>query len=163
MSESVDSKPIDRWLPWLIFPFFLVVFIANGIMVYVGATTWTGLESKHYYIKGLDYNDTLKAEERQKALGWTAALSVDRKSENGVQLDFALLDRRSLAIAGADVTVRLFRPTSEGHDVDIRMKDYGRGHYVADVELPLRGQWDVRVVAKHPAGDFRLTRRIVVP
>jgi nitrogen fixation protein FixH len=162
MSDHVESKPIDRWLPWLIFPFFLVVFIANGIMVYVGATTWTGLESKHYYIKGLDYNDTLKAEERQKALGWTAALSVDRKSENGVRLDFSLLDRRSLAIAGADVSVRLFRPTSEGHDVDIRMKDYGRGHYVADVQLPLRGQWDVRVVAKHPAGDFRLTRRIVV-
>jgi nitrogen fixation protein FixH len=162
MSEPVDSKPIDRWLPWLIFPFFLVVFIANGIMVYVGATTWTGLESKHYYIKGLDYNETLKAEERQKALGWEAALSADRKSENSVRLDFSLQDRRHLAIGGADVTARIVRPTSEGHDMDIRMKDYGRGHYVADVELPLRGQWDVRVVAKHPSGDFRLTRRIVV-
>jgi nitrogen fixation protein FixH len=162
MSDHVDSKPIDRWLPWLIVPFFLVVFIANGIMVYVGATTWTGLETKQYYIKGLDYNETLKAEERQKALGWTAALAVDRKPANGLRLDFSLLDRQNLAIAGADVTVRLVRPTSEGHDVEVRMDDFGRGHYIGTVDLPLRGQWDVRVVAKHPAGDFRLTRRIVV-
>ena len=162
MSDHVESKPIDRWLPWLIVPFFLVVFIANGIMVYVGATTWTGLETKQYYLKGLDYNETLQAEERQKALGWTGALSVAGKSENGVRLDFSLQDHGHRALAGAKVSARFVRPTSEGHDMEVAMKDYGKGHYVADVQLPLRGQWDVRVVAKHPAGDFRLTRRIVV-
>ena len=127
MTDHAESKPIDRWLPWLIVPFFLVVFIANGIMVYVGATTWTGLETKQYYIKGLDYNETLQEEARQKALGWTAGLSVEPKERNTVRLDFSLLDRRNLAIAGADVSARLVRPTSEGHDVEIHMDDFGSG------------------------------------
>jgi nitrogen fixation protein FixH len=162
MSDPVEGKPIDRWLPWLFVLFFVVVFAVNGVMVYVGATSWTGLETKHYYLKGIDYNETLDAVEHQKEMGWTADLSVDRKSENAVRLDFALQDRRHLAVGGADVTARLVRPTSEGHDMDVRLDDYGRGHYVADVVLPLRGQWDVRVVAKHPSGDFHLTRRIVV-
>jgi nitrogen fixation protein FixH len=131
-------------------------------MVYVGATSWTGLATKQYYLKGLDYNETLDAVAQQKEMGWTADLSVDRRSENATRLDFALQDDRDTAVAGADVIARLVRPTTEGHDIDVRLQDYGRGHYVADVVFPLRGQWDVRVVAKHPSGDFRLTRRIVV-
>jgi len=162
MSDPVDSKPIDRWLPWLFVLFFLVVFAVNGIMVYVGATTWTGLETKQHYKKGLAYNETLDEVARQKALGWTADLSVEPKARHAVRLDFTLLDKRERAIGGAVVIARLVRPTSEGHDVELRMDDFGAGHYSGTVDLPLAGQWDVRVVAKHPSGDFRLTRRIVV-
>jgi nitrogen fixation protein FixH len=163
MSDSHDSKPIDRWMPWLFVLFFLVVFAANGIMVYVGATTWTGLETKQHYVKGLAYNETLDEVERQKALGWTGDLSVGPGSQGQVKLDFVLHDKQDRAVPGATVTAKLVRPTSEGHDLDIRMDDYGRGRYVGVADLDLRGQWDVRVVAKHPSGDFRLTRRIVVP
>ena len=163
MSEPVDSKPIDRWLPWLFFLFFAVVLAVNGVMVYVAAASWTGLETKQHYVKGLAYNRTLADVERQKALGWTGDLTVKPEARGNVHLDLTLLDRRRLAVAGADVTARFVRPTSEGHDEEIRMKDYGSGRYVGAMSLPLPGQWDVRVVAKHPSGDFRLTRRIVVP
>jgi nitrogen fixation protein FixH len=163
MSEPADSKPIDRWMPWLFVLFFLVVFVVNGIMVYVGAVSWTGLETKQHYVKGLAYNKTLDAVDRQKARGWTGALSIRPEVQGRVNLDFVLHDKQEHAIAGATVTARLVRPTSEGHDLEVRMDDYGRGRYVGVAKLDLRGQWDVRVVAKHPSGDFRLTRRIVVP
>lgn len=163
MSESHDSKPIDRWMPWLFVLFFAVVFLVNGIMVYVGATTWTGLETKQHYVKGLAYNETLDEVELQKARGWIGALSVKPGAEGRLTLDFVLRNREERALAGATVTARLVRPTSEGHDLEIRMDDYGRGRYVGAADLALRGQWDVRIVAKHPSGDFRLTRRVVVP
>lgn len=163
MNEPVESKPIDRWLPWLFVLFFAVVFAANGVMVYVAAASWTGLETKQHYVKGLAYNRTLEDIERQRALGWTAALSVDPEAPGRVRLDFLLRDSRELAVAGATVTAQFVRPTSEGHDVEVRLADYGGGRYLGEAAALLPGQWDVRVLARHPSGDFRLTRRIMVP
>ena len=163
MSESVNRKPIDRWIPWMFVLFFVVVLAVNGVMVYVASASWTGLETKQHYIKGLDYNRTLDAVAQQKALGWAGDLSVETKAAGRVRLDFSLRDRNAGAIAGATVTARLVRPTSEGHDVDVRLDDFGRGHYAAAADIALSGQWDVHILARHPSGDFRLTRRIMVP
>jgi len=162
MSGTADSKPIDRWLPWLFVVFFAVVLIVNGIMVYVAAASWTGLETKQYYVKGLAYNKKLQEVERQKALGWTGTLAVEPETQGRVRLYLSLQDHRKLAIAGATVIARFVRPTSEGHDEEVRMDDLGGGRYAGTMNLPLPGQWDVRVVARHPSGDFRLTRRIMV-
>ena len=163
MSEPVESKPVDRWLPWLFVLFFVVVLAANGIMVYVAAVSWTGLETKQHYVKGRDYNRTLEAVERQKALGWTGDLVVTAETRGDVRIGLTLLDRRKLAVAGAEVAVRFVRPTNEGYDVEVPLEDRGRGHYGAAVGLPLPGQWDMRVFARHPSGEFRLTRRVAVP
>jgi nitrogen fixation protein FixH len=163
MTESVESKPIDKWLPWLFFLFFGVVLAVNGVMVYVAAASWTGLETKQSYIKGRDYNRTLEEVERQKALGWVGHLSTQPQAGGAVRIELTLADARKAAVAGASVTARIVRPTHEGHDLEIRMDDFGGGRYVGTVVAPLPGQWDLRVAARHPSGDFHLTRRIVVP
>lgn len=162
MNEQVESKPIDRWLPWLFVVFFVVVFAVNGVMVYVAASSWTGVETRQHYVKGRDYNRILEAVERQNARGWTGNLSVRPRKDGDVRLEFRLADARAAALTGAGVTARLVRPTREGYDFDVRMDDYGAGRYIADLHVPLPGQWDVRIVASHPSGEFRLTRRIVV-
>jgi nitrogen fixation protein FixH len=163
MIENVESKPIDRWMPWLFVLFFAVVFAVNGVMVYFAAASWTGLMSPHYYIKGLDYNDTLKEVAREKALGWTGVLATKSDAHGLVRVDLSLTDARKLALAGATVTARFVRPTSEGHDFRITLDDYGRGHYMGKAQTPLPGQWDVYIEAKHPSGIYHVTRRIVVP
>jgi nitrogen fixation protein FixH len=163
MSEPVERKPIDRWLPGLFFVFFAVVLSVNGIMVYFAASSWTGLETKQSYIKGRDYNRTLDAVAQQKARGWDAGLSIKAGDRDHVRLDLTLFDARKHAVAGADVSARLVRPTHEGYDLEIHMDDYGAGRYMGELRAPLAGQWDVRVVARHPSGDYRVTRRVVIP
>lgn len=163
MSDPVERKPIDRWLPGLFFVFFAVVLSANGIMVYVAASSWTGIETKQHYIKGRDYNRTLDAVAQQRARGWDAGLSIESRDRDHVRLDLTLRDAGKRALAGADVSARFVRPTHEGYDLEIHLDDYGAGRYVGELRAPLPGQWDVRVVARHPSGDFRMTRRVVVP
>jgi nitrogen fixation protein FixH len=163
MSDATASKPIDRFLPWLFVLFFVVVFAVNGVMVYVAASSWTGVSTKQHYIKGRDYNRTLEAVERQKARGWNSDLSVLSRDRGRVAVELSLTDAGKRAIAGADVSARFFRPTHEGYDLEIRLDDYGAGRYVGKLVAPLPGQWDVRIVARHPSGDFHITRRIVVP
>jgi nitrogen fixation protein FixH len=162
MTEHAERKRIDPWLPWFFVLFFVVVLAVNGVMVYFAAASWTGVETRQPYIKGLDYNRTLADVERQKALGWTADLSVTPDAE-GARLDLSLADARRLAVAGARVTARLVRPTHEGHDFEIDLEDRGRGRYAGVVRTPLPGQWDVRVSVTHSSGQYRLTRRVVVP
>jgi len=163
MSYPVERKPIDRWLPWFFVLFFVVVFSVNGVMVYFAASSWTGIETKQSYIKGRDYNETLAKVERQKAQGWDGGLAVRTEEGHRVRLELTLTDPGKSSIAGAEVTARFVRPTHEGYDREFRLDDYGRGHYTGVLEMPLPGQWDVRVVARHPSGEFHLTRRIMVP
>ena len=163
MSDSPDSRPSDRWLPWLFVVFFAVVLAVNGVMVYFAASSWTGIETKQSYIKGRDYNRTLEAVAEQDARGWDAGLSIETQDRNHVRLDLMLIDSGRHAVAGATVSARLVRPTHEGNDVEMSMSDYGSGRYVGVLQAPLPGQWDVRVVARHPSGDYRITRRILVP
>jgi nitrogen fixation protein FixH len=162
MTEPIERKRIDPWLPWFFVLFFAVVLAVNGVMVYFAAASWTGVETRQPYIRGLDYNRTLDAVERQKALGWTADLAL-RPDAEGARLDLSLVDARRLAIAGARVTARFVRPTHEGHDFEIALEDLGRGRYAGVARAPLPGQWDVRVFVAHPSGEFRLTRRVAVP
>lgn len=163
MSDSTESRPSDRWLPWLFVVFFAVVLSVNGVMVYFAASSWTGIETKQPYIKGRDYNRTLDAVAEQNARGWNAGLSIEVQDRDHVRLDLTLTDSGKHALAGADVLARFIRPTHEGHDVEVSMNGYGAGRYVGILQAPLAGQWDVRVLARHPSGDFRITRRIVVP
>lgn len=162
MKDPVERKPIDRWLPWTFVAFFAVVVSVNAVMVYFAATSWTGIHTTKHYLKGLDYNRTLEAVERQKARGWTGTLSV-ASEKDAVRLDLSLLDVGKKALAGADVTARFVRPTHEGYDLEIKLVDFGEGQYTGRLQAPLPGQWDVHVVARHSQGDYRVTRRIVVP
>ena len=54
------------------------------------------------------------------------------------------------------------RPTSEGHDFTLELAYVGNGRYAADFALPLAGQWDIRIIAGHPQGDYQEVKRIVV-
>lgn len=162
MNDPVERKPIDRWLPWTFVAFFAVVIVVNAIMVYFAATSWTGIHTTKHYLKGLDYNRTLEAVEQQKARGWTSTLSV-ASDNDGLRLDLDLRDVGERALTGAEVTAQFVRPTHEGYDLEIKLVDYGKGYYTGRLQAPLPGQWDVHVVAKHSQGDYKVTRRIVVP
>jgi nitrogen fixation protein FixH len=60
------------------------------------------------------------------------------------------------------VRAELVRPTHGGHDLMVDLPYQRGGKYRQEIELPLAGQWDVRITAIEGGQPYRLSERIYV-
>jgi len=125
--------------------FFGIVFAANGVMVYLASSSWTGLETEDAYRKGLAYNRVIERGEAQAALGWRTAVALDSLSPDGLRLTVSLNDRDARPLDGRTVAARLRSAQSADGDVEIALQWVGAGQYAADLVSSYRGRWEVRV------------------
>jgi len=151
----------DCWIPWLIFAGFVLVVAVNGVMVYFAMSSFTGLQTEHYYQRGLAYNDVLADQRAQQALGWSVGIDFRESGDGRGRLTLLAHDRDGRPLDGAGVSVRLVRPVQDGYDMDVTLAGSGNGQYAAEVELPLRGQWEILAHISHSSGSFRTAKRIV--
>ncbi len=149
-----------RWIPWLFVAGFAVMLVANGIMITVALNTWTGLGTENPYEKGVNYNDSLTAARVQAARGWQHELKVERRAPQSARLVVALLDQNRQPVFADTVVASVVRPTHEGWDFEAQLDGKGAGRYSADIEFPLPGQWDVRVVAWRGAESYQAQQRV---
>ena len=149
-----------RWIPWAFVGFFGLVLVVNLAMIWVAFATWPGLTTRSAYQKGLDYNDALAARAAEAELGWRADLRLRPDAARGQVLEVDLQDRHGSFIRDAQVRARLVRPTHEGHDLEVDLPYHTAGTYRASLEVPLAGQWDVRVSARRGDAVVRLRERV---
>lgn len=170
--------------------FFGVVFAVNGIMVFMALSSWSGLSTDHPYERGLRYNKTLEAMAQRDALGWQETIVFTQPSaeplpavsngaaSNGAASDGAasrasgagdegqgritleMRDRDGELLEGLLVAGQIWRPTNEGFDRPIELKPVGAGRYEADVAFPLRGNWLVRLNARHDPNRQDIVRHL---
>ena len=163
--DQQQSRPGGRspgwWYPWIFVAFFFVTVAVNATMVYFAMNTWTGLETQHYWQRGTTYNAAIQGARRQQERGWQVGIDFQAAALQG-RLTVDLKDRQGNLLNGATVTARVVRPTSEGHDFTVDLAYQGQGRYGAEFAMPLAGQWDIRIVADHPQGDYQEVRRVVV-
>ncbi len=165
------------WIPGALCGIFAVFLIANGVMVYFATRSWTGLATDNAYEKGLAYNEAIAAAETQAALGWrvevTAGLGADTAATaattasaataaTAAWVEVAVADREGRPVVAEQVRARFVRPTHVGYDRDAVLTAYDAGRYRGEVELPLAGQWDLRVRIEHAGGVYRADRRVVL-
>ncbi|HMB78297.1 MAG TPA: FixH family protein [Kiloniellaceae bacterium] len=135
----------------LLLSFFGLMMAVNAAFVYFAVESFSGLETEHAYLKGLDYNTTLRAAAAQRALGWQVELS-----QEGALLDphIALHYRDSAGqpLDGLSVTLELRRPTTEAFDATLVMAPEGPGRYGAVVHFPEEGAWILRSTASQEDG-----------
>ena len=155
------APPRDLWVPWLIVAGFVLVTLVNGILVYFAVSSFTGLQTEGHYQRGLDYNEVLADERTQDALGWTVGIDFQATGGGRTRLSVRAADKAGEPLNDAGVTVRLVRPVQAGHDMDVTLAAADDGLYAADVELPLRGQWDILARIRHPSGNYSTAKRIV--
>lgn len=153
----------DAWIPWLFVGLFGIVLAANGALAYFAISSFTGLETEGHYEKGLEYNRVLAAERRQDALGWSVYTDFRPNGGNSGRLVVSARDRRGTPLRGAAVTARLIRPTQSGYDREITLAPAGVGSYEAEVDLPLKGQWDIQTRIEHRSDTYLSVERIVTP
>lgn len=155
-------RPAGRWIPWVFVGLFGVVLVANGTMIAVALSTFTGMETVSAYKKGLSYNERLDAAARQEALGWQTSLDAKADDAGRTAVVFALWDEKDAPIAAADVRARVDRPLQDGLDQTIVFEETSSGRYAASVDLPLKGQWEVALTADVRGQRYHLTERIQV-
>jgi len=172
MTLSSSARRADargRYYPWIFVGGFLAVIAVNAVMVGLALASFSGIETPRHYAQGLAYNRLIEADRAQHALGWrielgllpraadpaqdarTVALEVDAADKLGRPLDN--LELRALAV----------RPTSAGFDRELRLTPAGGGRYRATLELPLPGQWDLRLVANRADAHWQTVRRLNLP
>ena len=141
--------------------FFGIVLLANTVFIYLALDTFTGLSTENAYQRGLQYNETLEDRAAQRALGWGGQVSYSESAEGAGVLTAVLKDRGGAPLSGLSVSGEVRRPTYEDHDREVILVRSGPGTYSTELELPLRGQWDVHLVAVSPGGErFEMERRI---
>ncbi|MGI9504727.1 MAG: FixH family protein [Geminicoccaceae bacterium] len=151
-----------HWIPWVFVGLFGVVLIANGTMIAVAISTFTGMETVSAYKKGLSYNKRLAAADAQEKLGWQGALDTEAGDAGQMIILFDLNDKQGMPVAAADVQARIDRPLQDGLDQAVTFDEIKSGRYEATVDLPLNGQWEIQVDAVARGNRYQLTERIQV-
>jgi len=160
--DRKQATAAGSWIPWVFVGLFGVVLIANGTMIAVAISTFTGMETVSAYKKGLSYNKRLAAAEAQEKLGWQGALHTEAGEGDAMVITFVLEDREGAPIAAADIEAHIERPLQDGLDQTLIFNEIASGRYTATVELPLKGQWEIQVDAVARGNRYQLTERIQV-
>lgn len=169
MAAQRRNRPDGWWYPWIYVAGFLVVLAVNGYMLHAATSTFSGLTASHPFAKGNAYNSEIAADKAQRAEGWKSEFGivgshVETDGSRRVAWRFTVSDPAGKPVSGLAVTAQAVRPTAEGYDHDIPLTETAAGTYTAESLLPLKGQWEVRLIATRP-GDapFRLRERVQVP
>lgn len=128
--------------------FFAVVFAVNGVFVYFATSTWTGLATDNAYVRGLAYNRVLEAAEAQRALGWNVRFEVAGTGLRAATISAHFSDADGAPLEDLAVNAEFRRPATEGYDHVVALTAVSPGEYGATVDLPLAGNWDVRLAAR---------------
>jgi len=167
MLNSAQSRK-SLWIPWFFVGAMGFVVAVNGVLAWLALSTWTGIETEDYYQKGLAYNQNLKGAARQTELGWKvkaslAGISRDR-APGPFRVSATYSDRTGKSVEGLSIRAHLIRPVHEGYDRSTELKPTAPGRYVGRLDVPLPGQWDIRLVAKDAAGNaHQWVKRVQVP
>lgn len=136
---AASPRPFTgRHLLYWLLGFFGVMLVANVIFIWLALDTFTGVASKTAYQDGLAYNERLEAAAAQQALGWEGRVTQDAQS-----VVLTLKDAGGAAVRGLTLQVLLQRPTHDGQDQTRVMVEAAPGRYVAPLELPAGGNWDL--------------------
>lgn len=96
--------------------------------------------------------------QREAALGWTVQAQPDATARPVV----ILTDRSGAPLIGASLNGTAERPLGATQTQRLTFHEVAAGHYVADIALPLAGQWELLLSASAQGHDIATTRRIIV-
>ncbi len=155
----MNNKPSR--IPYFFFAFFAVIVAVNFTYIFIAKKTWTGLATENSYQKGLHYNRSIEEAKEQKSLGWSADIKYNSAESKKGDIVVVLKDKNSKTIQGAKVSVNFKRPTQEGYDFKKNLEEKD-GTYRANISFPLRGQWDIEILAIKNQKAFQETKRYVI-
>jgi nitrogen fixation protein FixH len=139
---------------WLVYPIaFVAVLIANVALVYFALSSWPGLAYDNAFERGRKYNQVLREEDRETKLGWRLDAEYESAGTRAGTLVVRAADRDGKKLTDLALTATLVRPVGGSvpdRAVDLRAR--APGVYAATLDVPMAGQWEVRMIAEDAAG-----------
>ncbi len=159
----MEKKLEGKHVLMILLAFFGVMFAVNGVFVYVALTSFSGVSEKDAYVKGLNYNRAIEENLEQRARNWLVLLDTENLGQNSSILTLSAKDRDGKDLFFDEVKMILKRPAQENLDFEVIPTKEGE-KFVAKVDFPLPGQWDVVVTANGAGYDkpYRLEKRLWV-
>ena len=185
--EAAEARGEERsgrffhWAPMTMFFFFIVIATVDAIIISLadkgmsgefaakflpeprsGANAvsyFPGAVSHDFQEKGLQYNAHLERLKRRDALGWTIRKGWVGKAVAARPAVFKLVvtGPDGQPITGASISGEFLRPGNHRLDMSFTMQADGAGGYVAEVELPAPGRWDLVLIIRRGEDRFDLT------
>ena len=150
--------------PWVLgwLAMVAVIISANIVMMTFAYKTSPGLVVEDYYEKGKNYNKSLEKIAAENALGWEAELIIPEGVVAGEATRYSLtvFNQEGMPVAADKVEFFAFRPSDVNSDFSTAMKAETGGGYVATINFPLPGIWDVVVSIVRDNDQFEVTKRI---
>lgn len=130
--------------------------IANVVLIYYSSLTYDGLVEENYYLKGLNYQSELDKKHSQQTLGWSVELLDSTKDLYIVKIK----DKDNKPLSKAMVKIDFFRPSKEGFDKTVFLKEVETGTYQVSTHLELEGIWDARIEVKKDSDLWKMKKKI---
>jgi nitrogen fixation protein FixH len=118
----------------------LVLAVTIGTIV-VGSRQFDGVVTERPYETGLAWD---KVRNEQQRLGWKITLQEQTIKKGSNDLFLTILGREGRPLETATVLLTISRPASPQYDRAYEARQLGNGRFVASIELPLFGHWDLR-------------------
>lgn len=158
MLAAFGSKSWRNKYLWLVFPLmFLVVFSANGVLVYFAVSSWPGLAYENASERGRKFNQVLAEESLENKLGWRFDVTHDAGHVTIEARDSSGNPLTDLAVTGT-----LVRPVGNVPDLHLNFNPAGSGRYVAPFAAPMKGQWEVRFAVERMGDRAHSSSRFIV-
>lgn len=140
----------------------LVVLGALGAVagaIWVGSRTFEGTVVADPYETAVRFDAT---RHHAAALGWTLALDERGLRVGMQQMELAVLGKDGKPLEGVEVALRISRPATARLDRRAAVRPAGPGRFVAEIDFPEPGVWDVTVDAGKGRERLALERRVQV-
>ncbi len=159
MTAMTDPRR-SRWIPWTFVLCFGLVFVVNGILIWFAVSSFSGVSVEGPFDRGRTYNAVLAEAKRQADLGWRVDVAIE-----GRRLVVSVVDRDGVPVDLLAAEGRLVRPVERIADVPVALAGAGGGRYVAALDLPKPGLWDVKLTFEMRRSGQRLqtVTRVIAP
>jgi nitrogen fixation protein FixH len=157
MNAIVAESRRGRWIPWVFVGGFLVVISANAVLVTAALRSYSGAITTSAYDRGREYGEILAEAERQRALGWRAAVMLQG---DAVVVTVRTAEGTPLP-ADATVTGRLQRPLDQS-SLPLAFTPAAAGTWHATATPPA-GAWDAVMTVTRSTDRLDLRVRLVAP
>ena len=141
MSDKENKGKLGFAIPFILIAFFATFISVDMFFTYKAVTTHTGVVSKNAYKNGLNYNDTIKASNVQDQKNFNIDLRMDNNFVSTI-----IKDKDNNLVNDLDIKAYIIRPLQSKLDFMVELTEE-EGVYNSEIDLPINGQWKVRVVA----------------
>ena len=126
-------------LAWVI-GFFAVIFLANGIFLWLALSSFSGIEATSAYKAGQTFERDKAEAAAQAERGWQVSADIARAGE-GANIRIDARDKQGAPLTGMAFTAVFKRPAEDSDDISVVLSEAGSGTYSGRIDEIGLGQW----------------------